>query len=349
MSSSPESDHKKGRPSKKQRDRFHSRERPHPVIDLLMPASVIAEAPRVRTASQADEEAREMEYLFVDYGVAGEPWHERFLLKRLAGGSDYIILTPVNDMYRKTLAAPPLDAIRACGPSRSLPLGRGARAGQPVHRLADAPSPAKLKRVLDEAVSLASIARLSDLGRRFPVAAMSNAAVLHASPSPGFLPVGKRWICCAVYGGTALGAVVEDSLVTLHGVISGDLALVSHLMEPPFLVKMINEADIDKEIEAWKALQLLSEVLERTITYSQLDLSNLACAETLCRRMPLIKFETRKKRDARKGGGSSGSVYSPELQMHIADKASRDTAILREQRKAADERALTREHTKGDQ
>jgi hypothetical protein len=349
MESSPEAEHKKGRPSKKQRDRFHLRERPQPLLDLQMPASVIAEAPRVRTASQEDEEALEMEYVFVDYGVAGEPWHERFFLKRLAGSSDYIILTPENDMYRETGAPPPLDAIRSCGPSRSLPLGRGARTGQPVHRLADVPPPAKLKRVLDEAVSLASIARLSDLGWCFPVAAMPKAAVLPTSPSPGLLPVGMKWICCAVYGGIALGAVVEDSLVTQHGVISGDLALVSHSMEPPFLVKMINVADFDKEIEAWKALQLLSEVLERTITYSQLDLSNLACAETLCRRMPLIKCETRKKMDARKGGDSSGYVYSAELQMHIADKASRDTAILREQRKAADERALAREHTKGDQ
>jgi hypothetical protein len=404
----------------------------------------------------------EGQYLFVDYGVVAEPWHERLILKRCGESSDFVILTPDNDVYVETLAVPPLDAIRFCGPARSLPLGLGAAAGQPVYRFAAVPSASKLRKLLVEATALASFTVLSDPGR------YSKATVPHASPASSSLPVGMKWICCSVSGGFALGAEVDDALVSLHGAMSGDLALVSHPTEPPFLVKMMLETDVDKELDAlkasWKGVltgspasdggatprepppapspalddartlaiernanqeryrslvsavnafeqtdfkdwplegprtalwlakelsksgmnpisrhshwrhennikddersgtihELLSEVLELMITYDQLDISNLACAETLSRHMQLIEFETKKKMDARKGGDSSeyylgrsrrtgGNLLSPELQKHIADKASRDTSILKEQRKAAEERALTRKNTKGDQ
>jgi hypothetical protein len=413
-----------------------------------------------------------MEYLFVDYGVAEEPWHERLLLKRLADTLDFVILTPDLDMYVETISAPPLDAIRICGPERALPVGLGARNGQPVHRFSEVPSAAALKKLLAEATTLATMTMLSDAGRYgvapSPVKPIPSSSIHLPIVSPRKKALGKKWVCLSVDGGAALGSEVEDSLVALHGVISGNLALVSHPTEPPFLVKLIDDADVDKELDAWKASwkavltnspasdggatprepppapsppvddartlaierntnheryrsllsavnayeqndfvdwpldgprtalwlakelsktgmnpigrhshwrhetnikddersgsihELLSEVLELMITYDQLDLSNLASAETLCRHMQLIEFETKKKNDARKGADSSeyylgrsrrtgGNLLSPELQKHIADKASRDTSILKEQRKAAEERALTRKTTKGDQ
>jgi hypothetical protein len=331
-----------------------------------------------------------MDYVCVNYGVAEEPWHENLPLRRLADISDYIILTPDNDMYIETLAVPPLAAIRTCGPSSSMPPGHGARAGHSVYRFVGVPSPAILKRVLAEAISLASFTVLSDPGRNPPAADTFKATTPHASPPPDLIPVGMKWICCSAEGCSVLGAEVVRLLATLYSLISGDLALVSHPTEPPFLVKMVKNTDVYKELEAWKGSlksgmfpigrrshwrlkknikdyklsgtihELLSEVLEFLTTYDDPDASHPPCAEFPCRHLELFEFETGKKTDARKSGDSSeyyqgrsgrsgGDLLSPELKKHIADKTSRDTAILREKRKAADERALTRDKTMGDQ
>ena len=50
--------------------------------------------------------------MYLDYGVVGEPWHERVLLSHVGDG-DWVVLTPDFDMFVETIATPPLEGIRA--------------------------------------------------------------------------------------------------------------------------------------------------------------------------------------------------------------------------------------------
>ena len=67
------------------------------------------------------------------------------------------------------------------------------------------------------------------------------------------------------------------------------------------------------------------------------------------------EFEVRKRTEAKKATDTSssyflgrtrqtgGALVDPELQKWVAERASRDSAVLKEQRKAAEERALQAE------
>ena len=73
-------------------------------------------------------------FAYLDYGVAGEPWHERWLAHHVRD-SDYVVITPDHDVYVETIAVPPLRNLRVGrGPGRLLPDDLGARHRQPVYR-----------------------------------------------------------------------------------------------------------------------------------------------------------------------------------------------------------------------
>ena len=104
--------------------------------------------------------------------------------------------------------------------------------------------------------------------------------------------------------------------------------------------------------------ELLSEILELATTFDQLDVSNLACMECLCRHAQYIEQRVKKKRESGKDFDSQdyylgrtrrtgGAIISPELLKWVAESAARDSAILKEERKAAEERALQRAPKKG--
>ena len=112
-----------------------------------------------------------------------------------------------------------------------------------------------------------------------------------------------------------------------------------------------HENSIKDDERAGDKHELLSELFELAMTYDQLDISNLAMTEAVSRHMQHVEFEVKKKVEAKKGVDSSeyylgrsrkpgGNLLNPALQKHIAERASRDSAILKEQRKAAEEREL---------
>ncbi len=53
-------------------------------------------------------------WAYIDYGVAGEPWHERLLLGWV-GRQDYVVWTPDRDTYAETIDSPPLAGMRIGG------------------------------------------------------------------------------------------------------------------------------------------------------------------------------------------------------------------------------------------
>lgn len=73
-------------------------------------------------------------YIFVNYGVEGEPWHERYVACRVdATGHRVVIITPGDDMYvedlRDMLAWLPRPTA-----TRTLPAGLGGACGQLYYR-----------------------------------------------------------------------------------------------------------------------------------------------------------------------------------------------------------------------
>jgi hypothetical protein len=85
----------------------------------------------------------------------------------------------------------------------------------------------------------------------------------------------------------------------------------------------------------------------------QLDLANLAGAESLARHMQFTEHEIKKKHDAKRDFSSAdyflgrqtrsgGALIHPELLKWVSEKHAKESAILKEQRKAAEERALQR-------
>ena len=102
------------------------------------------------------------------------------------------------------------------------------------------------------------------------------------------------------------------------------------------------------------AHETLSEVLELLALVDQCDVGNLSAAESAVRHCQYIEYEIRKKAEAKRAIDSSssyflgrtrqtgGALVSPDLLKWVAEKASRDSAVLKEQRKAAEERALAK-------
>jgi hypothetical protein len=101
----------------------------------------------------------------------------------------------------------------------------------------------------------------------------------------------------------------------------------------------------------------LSEVLDLAVTYDQLDCSNLAFAESSARRIQQIEYDQKRKYEAKRGSShseyylgravrSGNNLMSPELQKWVATKAAAEAQILKEQRKADEERGLARKNEK---
>jgi hypothetical protein len=119
-----------------------------------------------------------------------------------------------------------------------------------------------------------------------------------------------------------------------------------------------HENDVKDDQRIAEVHEALSEVLDLAITYDQLDCSNLAFAECAARRLQQIEHDQRRKTEAKKGHNhnefylgrsnrAGNNLMSPELQKFVASKASSEASILKEQRKAEEERALARKSDKG--
>lgn len=80
-------------------------------------------------------------YVYVNYGVAGESWHEHFAVMPAEGDEDsqsYVILMADDDIYIESLSSPPLAEVIWGGARRYLPPGLGSAAGNHFYRFAKA-------------------------------------------------------------------------------------------------------------------------------------------------------------------------------------------------------------------
>lgn len=98
--------------------------------------------------------------------------------------------------------------------------------------------------------------------------------------------------------------------------------------------------------------EILSEALELFACNDQLDITNFASAETLARHVQYVEPEV-KKSDAKRPTDNSenfmgrarrtgGAIICPDSLKWVSERAGNESASLKEQRKAAEERALAR-------
>ena len=183
--------------------------------------------------------------VFLDYGVAAEPWHERRLLAWVGAG-DWVVQTPDGDVYVEEIACPPLSGVRAVPADGSLPIGLGAASGNPVYRFSRPLAAGVLERLTAEGKQVAELARVADPVRyplvlppaerdplpRFRImgkkdatalAGTSGVGVAGAPPfgappglDPPLEPVGTEWVVVdpdAVPGALGVGAVLPSTEV----------------------------------------------------------------------------------------------------------------------------------------
>ncbi|CAK0824003.1 unnamed protein product, partial [Prorocentrum cordatum] len=156
--------------------------------------------------------------VFLDYGEAEEPWHERLILASL-GGARYLVLTPDEDMYEEEIDTRSVADFRQAGPRGGLPAGLGAAKGQPVYRFTDRPRGAALQSWIDaaeeQAVELRAARGLAEEPEPPPLA---DGGAPSGAGAAGSGLTGERadWICVVPEGDVKRGAVysLPDSLDT---------------------------------------------------------------------------------------------------------------------------------------
>eukprot|EP00971_Amphidinium_carterae_P343480 6483247-Amphidinium_carterae.1 len=115
-----------------------------------------------------------------------------------------------------------------------------------------------------------------------------------------------------------------------------------------------HENAVDPNDSLCRMHELISDTMEFLICVDQLDGSNLSCAENLVRQAQYIEHEIKKKAE-NKGGFDpteyflgrttrliGGAILHPDLVKWVSEKAARDSAILKEERKAREERAAAK-------
>ena len=99
--------------------------------------------------------------------------------------------------------------------------------------------------------------------------------------------------------------------------------------------------------------ELLSEILELALNYDQLDVTNVAAIEQLVRYLQDTELEVKKKQEANSDFSTQqyvlgrhrrtgGAIFSPALHKFVAEQACAESALLREERKAAEARKVAK-------
>ena len=101
-------------------------------------------------------------------------------------------------------------------------------------------------------------------------------------------------------------------------------------------------------------------IMQAMVSYDCLDISNLASAELVARQLQLLEEKQQQLCDNDKSGaaeeaalfagglsGSGAVVVAPELKSFISTEMAREASVLKERRKAREERALARNPKKG--
>ena len=118
-----------------------------------------------------------------------------------------------------------------------------------------------------------------------------------------------------------------------------------------------HENSIQDDSHIGSTHELISEAIELMACVDQYDVANSTAAESLMRELQYLEYEVKKKREAKLSMDNSryfrgrmkttgGAIIDPDLLKWIASKAAQDSAILKEQRKAAEEFALAKKGKK---
>ena len=114
-----------------------------------------------------------------------------------------------------------------------------------------------------------------------------------------------------------------------------------------------HENNVPEDSKNCMVHEVVCEALELLGCVDQYDLSNSAGAESLVRHAQFAEHEVKKRADAKKEHDGSeyflgrtkrtgGALISPDLLKWVSEQAAKDSAILKETRKAVEERALAR-------
>ncbi|CAK0819174.1 unnamed protein product, partial [Prorocentrum cordatum] len=335
--------------------------------------------------------------VFLDYGEAEEPWHERLILASL-GGARYLVLTPDEDMYEEEIDTRSVADFR-----------------QPVYRFTERPRGAALQSWIDaaeeQAVELRAARGLAEEPERGAVYSLPDSL---DTPSEDFVAFGQHglydlgrrgrsavlvrlapgetadealrtFVASAVpdaVGGTRTPPPAEDArALAIKRDAAGrrfrDLKSVADSSEQcefedwalsgprtaSYVVKEIakqsggpvqrhttwkHENKLNDDEHSVVAHEMPSEILELACTYDQVDVANLASMEALARHLQFLEHKVKKKKETIKDFDSQdyylgrtrrtgGAIIRPELLKWVAESAARDSAILKEERKAAEE------------
>jgi hypothetical protein len=120
-----------------------------------------------------------------------------------------------------------------------------------------------------------------------------------------------------------------------------------------------HENSIQDDSHVGMTHELISEAIELMACVDQYDVANSTAGESLMRELQYLEYEVKKKRESKMNMDGSryfrgrmkttgGAIIDPELLKWIAKNAGQDSAILKEQRKAAEEFALAKKDGKKD-
>ena len=99
---------------------------------------------------------------------------------------------------------------------------------------------------------------------------------------------------------------------------------------------------------------MLSKILATMLTYDQLDISNLASAEMVARQLQLLEEKQAAAAATDSTGAEESALFlgaptshsavlvAPDLKLWISQELAREASVLKERRKAREERNLAR-------
>ena len=121
--------------------------------------------------------------------------------------------------------------------------------------------------------------------------------------------------------------------------------------------KWLTEQRVDRDSACAVLHDLLGLTLELGLCFDQVDASNMASMEVVCRAYQLIEetggsmqmegLEHYVGRDVHGAGLRRGIALAPSLAAHATEQQSKQTGILKERRKAREEKAAAKSQPAG--
>ncbi|CAK0816896.1 unnamed protein product, partial [Prorocentrum cordatum] len=273
------------------------------------------------------------------------------------GGVKYLVLSPNEGMSEEEIDMRSVLDFGQAGTRGGLPTGLRAAKGQPDYRFKERPRGAALQSWI--MVRLAPGETADEAARAFVATAALDAVRGMPTPPPAegarALEI-KRGAACRCFGD--LKSVVDSS-----GLCEFEDWVLSGPRTTLYVEKEIakqsggpvhrhaawkHENKLDDDEQGVVAHEMLSESLELACTHGQVDATNLASWEELARHLQVLGHKTKKKKETIKefdgqdyclgrARRTRGAIIGLELLKWVAESAARDSANLKEERKATEE------------